>query len=43
MPRIELNTPTPKFKLTDFQGQTIKLSDYHHKQNILLVFNRGFT
>ena len=42
MPRIELNTPAPNFRISDFQDQTIKLSDYLGKQNVLLVFNRGF-
>jgi peroxiredoxin len=43
MPRIELNTPAPDFRLKDYQGQTRILSEYLGKQNILLVFNRGFT
>jgi len=42
MPRIEINTPAPKFIIADFQGQIINISDYRGKQNVLLVFNRGF-
>jgi peroxiredoxin len=43
MARVELNTPAPDFSLEDIQGNTVKLSDYREKSNILLVFNRGFT
>jgi peroxiredoxin len=32
----------PDFSLTDTEGRTIKLSEYKGKQNVLLVFNRGF-
>ncbi len=42
MARVELNTPAPNFSLTDFNGQTIRLSDFENKKNVLLVFNRGF-
>lgn len=40
--RIELHRPAPDFTLTDFKGAEIRLSDFHGKQNVLLVFNRGF-
>jgi peroxiredoxin len=43
MARVELNTPAPDFSLEDIQGNTVRLSDYREKSNILLVFNRGFT
>lgn len=43
MPQIALNTPAPDFILQNFQGDTVRLSDYKGKSNILLVFNRGFT
>ena len=43
MPQIALNTPAPNFILPNFQGQTVHLSDYKGKSNVLLVFNRGFT
>ena len=42
MARVELNTPAPDFTLTDFNGQTVRLSDFENKKNVLLVFNRGF-
>jgi len=43
MPRVSLNTPAPDFTLQNFQGDTVKLSDFHGTSNVLLVFNRGFT
>jgi peroxiredoxin len=43
MPRVEIQTPAPDFSLKDFNGQTITLSDFKGKQNVVLVFNRGFT
>jgi peroxiredoxin len=43
MPRVSLNTLAPDFALQNFQGETIHLSDFRGKSNILLVFNRGFT
>lgn len=42
MPRVTLNTPAPDFALKDFRGQTVRLSDYLGKANVVLVFNRGF-
>lgn len=43
MPKAIINEPAPDFTLEDFQGNTVTLSDYRDKQNVLLVFNRGFT
>jgi peroxiredoxin len=43
MPRVSLNTPAPDFTLHNFQGETVSLSDFRGKSNVLLVFNRGFT
>ncbi len=42
MPKVSLNTPAPDFTLQDFKGETVRLSDFRGKANILLVFNRGF-
>jgi len=42
MPQISLNTSAPDFTLPNFQGETIRLSDFRDKSNVLLVFNRGF-
>jgi peroxiredoxin len=43
MPQVTLDMIAPDFSLQNFQGETIKLSDFHGKTNVLLVFNRGFT
>jgi mycoredoxin-dependent peroxiredoxin len=42
MSKVSLNTPAPDFTLKDYQGKPVSLSDYKEKQNVLLVFNRGF-
>ena len=42
MPKVTLNTPAPDFTLQNYQGETIRLSDFLGKSHILLVFNRGF-
>jgi len=41
MPKVEINTPAPDFKLEDYQGKQVSLKDFKGK-NVLLVFNRGF-
>lgn len=43
MTKIAINTPAPDFELQDFEGRPVRLSDYEGKQNVILVFNRGFT
>ncbi|MBN1937465.1 MAG: redoxin domain-containing protein [Anaerolineae bacterium] len=40
--RVAIDTPAPEFELTDWNGQTVRLSDYRGRKNVLLVFNRGF-
>ena len=42
MPRVSLNTPAPDFTLQNFEGESVRLSDFREKNNVLLVFNRGF-
>jgi peroxiredoxin len=42
MPKVTLNTPAPDFSLQNFQGETVRLSDFRGKSHVLLVFNRGF-
>jgi len=42
MPKVSLNTPAPDFTLQNFQGETVRLSDFHGKAHVLLVFNRTF-
>lgn len=43
MPKVSLNAPAPDFELADYTGQSVRLSDYKGRSNLLLVFNRGFT
>ena len=43
MPKVSLNAKAPDFTLNNIEGDPISLSDYQGKQNVLLVFNRGFT
>jgi peroxiredoxin len=42
MSRVELNTPAPNFTLPDFRGNSVQLSDFAERKNVLVVFNRGF-
>jgi peroxiredoxin len=42
MPKVSINTLAPDFTLQDFTGKSVTLSDYRQKNNVLLVFNRGF-
>jgi peroxiredoxin len=43
MAQVQLDKPAPDFTLEDYQGNSVSLSDFKGKQNVLLVFNRGFT
>jgi peroxiredoxin len=43
MSKVALDKPAPSFELTNYQGETVQLSDFHGQKNVLLVFNRGFT
>jgi peroxiredoxin len=40
--RVEISVEAPDFALEDFQGRTVRLSDYRGKKHVVLVFNRGF-
>lgn len=42
MPKVDLNKPAPDFALENYRGDQVSLSQFRHKQNVLLVFNRGF-
>jgi peroxiredoxin len=42
MPKVLPNTRAPDFVLQNFDGKSIRLSDFRGKSNVLLVFNRGF-
>ncbi len=43
MPRVSLDRIAPDFSLVDYCGNTVRLSDFRGKKNVLLVFNRTFT
>jgi peroxiredoxin len=42
MSKVSINKPAPDFTLEDYEGNSISLSNYKGKKNVLLVFNRGF-
>ncbi len=42
MPEVNPPELARDFELTDTSGRTVRLSDYRGKQNVVLVFNRGF-
>lgn len=42
MPKVTLNVTAPNFVLKNYQSDSVRLSDFRGKQNVLLVFNRGF-
>jgi peroxiredoxin len=39
---IKEQQTAPDFTLNGLNGEAITLSDFKHKKNILLLFNRGF-
>jgi peroxiredoxin len=42
MAQVQIDTQAPEFTLTDYKDNQVTLSDFKSKQNVLLVFNRGF-
>jgi peroxiredoxin len=42
MSKINLFQVAPDIVLNDFTGGVVKLSDYQNRNNVILVFNRGF-
>jgi peroxiredoxin len=42
MARIPLHVPAPDFELADFGGEVFHLAGLRGRNNVLLVFNRGF-
>jgi peroxiredoxin len=43
MPKVAIEAEAPDFELADFGGSPFRLSSMRSRQNVLLVFNRGFT
>lgn len=43
MDNLTVGDPAPDFSLPDHQGILFKLADVHRSQNVLLVFNIGFS
>jgi hypothetical protein len=43
MPRVQLHAPAPDFTLNDFNDKPVRLADFRGKNNVVLVFNRGFS
>ena len=41
--KVQINTKAPDFSLQDFEGNTVRLSDYQDHKHVVLIFNRGFT
>lgn len=42
MAAIACHTPAPLFALPDFNGTMVALADSLDRNNVLIVFNRGF-
>ena len=42
MARVELDAAAPDFELLDWNGNTVRLSDFRDKKHVVLVFNRTF-
>jgi peroxiredoxin len=40
--KITAGMPAPDFSLIDTNDNTVRLSDYYNKKNVVLVFARGF-
>jgi len=41
MSQVLINTMAPDFKLADFTGKPVRLSDFRGRTHVLLVFNRS--
>lgn len=42
MPKISLQEPAPDFRLKNYRGEEIRLSQFKGEKHVLLVLNRGF-
>lgn len=43
MPKVSIHTPAPDFTLSNYRGETVRLSDFRNQAHVLLVFNRTFS
>lgn len=43
MAKVELNKHAPEFTSLDLNGNSVSLSDFTHRKNVLLVLNRSFS
>lgn len=43
MARVEVNKQAPEFTALDFNGDSVSLSDFTERGNVLLIFNRSFS
>ena len=43
MAKVRINSPAPNFSLADYEGNMVSLGQFKGQQNVLLIFNRGFS
>jgi len=43
MTRVEVNKQAPEFTAPDMSGNSVSLSDFTDRLNVLLIFNRSFS
>ena len=43
MARVEVNKQAPEFTVPDLNGNSVSLSDFTNRVNVLLIFNRSFS
>jgi peroxiredoxin len=43
MAKVELNKHAPEFTSLDFNGNSVSLSNFTDRMNVLLVLNRSFS
>lgn len=43
MSKVAINQKAPDFQLIDYRGHLFRLSNFKDQQNLVLIFNRGFT
>lgn len=42
MGKVQLDKMAPNVTLEDYQGKTVRLSDFKGDRHVILIFNRGF-